>query len=134
MSAQRNPRSSQPRSGQASKPEHASQRGQNDWEQVKGKDGAHGQADAGPRTPTSHPVNPKHDEVQRQNQSSWNTRQDPEHPERPADGGQTEMRSQREMSGNSGSTEPQRRKPNSPEKPESGDRGRDPSDGRRMES
>lgn len=52
--------------------------------------------------------------------SRWNLRQDPEHPERPADGGQAEMR------GNAGSNEQQSGDPDSPDQPESADRGRRP--------
>jgi hypothetical protein len=59
--------------------------------------------------------------------SRWNQQQDPEHPERPADGGKTEMR------GNSGTNEQQSGDPDSPDQPESGDRGRHP-ERRRSES
>lgn len=59
--------------------------------------------------------------------SRWNQQQDPEHPERPADGGAAEMR------GNSGSNEQQSGDPDSPDQPESGDRGRHPAR-RRSES
>lgn len=59
--------------------------------------------------------------------SRWNQRQNPEHPERPADGGKTEMR------GNAGSNEQQSGDPDSPDQPESGDRGRGPAR-RRLES
>lgn len=59
--------------------------------------------------------------------SRWNQQQDPEHPERSADGGQTEMR------GNSRSNEQPSGDPESPDQPESGDRGRHP-DRRREES
>ncbi|MBI2510656.1 MAG: hypothetical protein HYV96_01640 [Opitutae bacterium] len=59
--------------------------------------------------------------------SRWNPPQDPEHPERPADGGQAEMR------GNSATHEPQSGNPESPERPERADRGRHP-ERRREES
>jgi hypothetical protein len=59
--------------------------------------------------------------------SRWNQQQDPEHPERSADGGQAEMR------GNAGSNEQQSGDPDSPDQPESGDRGRRPAR-RRSES
>lgn len=59
--------------------------------------------------------------------SMWNQRQDPEHPERSADGGAAEMR------GNAGSSEQQSGDPASPDQPESGDRGRRPAR-RRSES
>lgn len=59
--------------------------------------------------------------------SRWNQQQDPEHPERSADGGEAEMR------GNSGSSEQQSGDPDSPDQPESGDRGRHPAR-RRSES
>ena len=109
MSAQRNDRSSNPRSGKKPPSDHAP-RGSDDWEKM--------QQGAAP--------NPKHSRVQQQNQDSWNVRQDPEHPERPADGGEREMR------GNSGTNEQQSGDPDSPDQPESGDRGRGSS--RRMES
>lgn len=56
--------------------------------------------------------------------SHWNQRQDPEHPERPADGGAAEMR---------GSNEQASDHPDSPERPESGARERQPAR-RRSES
>lgn len=59
--------------------------------------------------------------------SRWNMQQDPEHPERSADGGRAEMR------GNAGTGEQQSGDPDSPDQPESGDRGRRPAR-RRSES
>ena len=135
MSAQRHQRTHTPRAGEKS--EHASRRGSDDWEKMQGSKTPEASKSSGTsrRSATKRGGNPSHDESQRQNQSSWNTRQDPEHPERSADGGETEMRSgmrhHRQMRGNSGTNEQQSGDPESPDQPESADRGRGSSSSRR---
>lgn len=119
MSAQRNQRSGDSRTGKQSPSADAPSRGANDWEKTQG--GA--QSGVSPSRRAS-----PDEQLKQQNQSSWNVRQNPEHPERPADGGQREMR------GNAGSMEQQSGDPASPDQPESGDRGRHPESRRRSES
>lgn len=103
-------------SGQGSNPSDA------EWAETQGETGGQPANRIGSPTGDARGTNRSNTMPRSNDQggSRWNQQQDPEHPERPADGGRAEMR------GNSGSTEQQSGDADSPDQPESGDRGRHP--------
>jgi hypothetical protein len=106
----------------STRPGQRSQQSDSEWAETQGETGGQPANRIGSPTADAHGTNRSNTMPRTNDQggSRWNRQQSPEHPERPADGGQAEMR------GNSGSNEQQSGDPESPDQPESGDRGRRP--------